>query len=94
VATWRVKTGTIPAFALGPRKTKKNLCRDGRMYDATYHCGPRSPVLQVYDFVCGKLVWFTGGGDWSATKPVPTQRSINITKPRHTSMPPDCDWNP
>jgi hypothetical protein len=23
-------TGTIPAFALGPRKTKKNLCRDGR----------------------------------------------------------------
>jgi hypothetical protein len=20
--------GTIPAFALGPRKTKKNLCRD------------------------------------------------------------------
>jgi hypothetical protein len=23
-------TGTIPAFALGPRKTKRNLCRDGR----------------------------------------------------------------
>jgi hypothetical protein len=25
VATWKEKTGTIPAFALGPRKTKKNL---------------------------------------------------------------------
>jgi hypothetical protein len=23
VATWKGKTGTIPAFALGPRKTKK-----------------------------------------------------------------------
>jgi hypothetical protein len=23
VATWKRKTGTIPAFALGPRKTKK-----------------------------------------------------------------------
>jgi hypothetical protein len=33
VATWKVKTGTIPAFALGPRKTKKNLCRDGRSQD-------------------------------------------------------------
>jgi hypothetical protein len=30
VATWKGKTGTILAFALGPRKTKKNLCRDGR----------------------------------------------------------------
>jgi hypothetical protein len=30
VATWKGKTGTIPAFALGPRKTNKNLCRDGR----------------------------------------------------------------
>jgi hypothetical protein len=30
VATWKGKTGTITAFALGPRKTKKNLCRDGR----------------------------------------------------------------
>jgi hypothetical protein len=29
VATWKRKTGTIPAFALGPRKTKKNRCRDG-----------------------------------------------------------------
>jgi hypothetical protein len=26
VATWKRKMGTIPAFALGPRKTKKNLC--------------------------------------------------------------------
>jgi hypothetical protein len=26
-------TGTIPAFALGPRKTKKNLCRHGRSQD-------------------------------------------------------------
>jgi hypothetical protein len=25
VATWKEKTGTIPTFALGPRKTKKNL---------------------------------------------------------------------
>jgi hypothetical protein len=30
VATWKVKTGTIPAFAVGPRKTKKTLCRDGK----------------------------------------------------------------
>jgi hypothetical protein len=30
VATWKGKTGTIPAFALEPRKTNKNLCRDGR----------------------------------------------------------------
>jgi hypothetical protein len=28
VATWKGKTGTITAFALGPRKTKKNLCRE------------------------------------------------------------------
>jgi hypothetical protein len=27
VETWKGKTGTITAFALGPRKTKKNLCR-------------------------------------------------------------------
>jgi hypothetical protein len=27
------KTGTIPVFVLGPRKTKKNLCRDGRSQD-------------------------------------------------------------
>jgi hypothetical protein len=33
VATWKGKTGTIPAFALGPRKTKKTLCRDGRSQD-------------------------------------------------------------
>jgi hypothetical protein len=33
VATWERKTGTIPAFALGPRKTKNNLCRDGRSQD-------------------------------------------------------------
>jgi hypothetical protein len=26
-------TGTIPAFALGPRKTKKTLYRDGRSQD-------------------------------------------------------------
>jgi hypothetical protein len=31
--TGKGKTGTIPAFALGPRKTKKNLCRDGRSQD-------------------------------------------------------------
>jgi hypothetical protein len=29
------KTGTMPAFALGPRKTKKTLCRDGRSQDLT-----------------------------------------------------------
>jgi hypothetical protein len=33
VATWKRKTGTPPTFALGPRKTKKNLCRDGRSQD-------------------------------------------------------------
>jgi hypothetical protein len=33
VATWKRKTGTIPAFDLGPRKTKKNLCRGGRSQD-------------------------------------------------------------
>jgi hypothetical protein len=33
VATWKGKTGTIPEFALGPRKPKKNLCRDGRSQD-------------------------------------------------------------
>jgi hypothetical protein len=27
VVTWKGKTGTITAFALGPRKTKKNLSR-------------------------------------------------------------------
>jgi hypothetical protein len=27
------KAGTISAFALGPRKTKKYLCRDGRSQD-------------------------------------------------------------
>jgi hypothetical protein len=33
VATWKGKTGTIPAFAIGPSKTKKILCRDGRSQD-------------------------------------------------------------
>jgi hypothetical protein len=33
VATWKRKVGTIPALALGPRKSKKNLCRDGRSQD-------------------------------------------------------------
>jgi hypothetical protein len=33
VATWKRKPGTIPAFDLGPRKTKINLCRDGRSQD-------------------------------------------------------------
>jgi hypothetical protein len=33
VATWKGKTGTIQAFALGPSKTNKNLCRDGRSQD-------------------------------------------------------------
>jgi hypothetical protein len=39
-ATWEAcsgnlekKTGTIRAFALGPRETKKNLCRDGWSQD-------------------------------------------------------------
>jgi hypothetical protein len=27
------KAGTISAFALGPRETKKTLCRDGRSQD-------------------------------------------------------------
>jgi hypothetical protein len=27
VATWKGKTETIPAFTLGPRKTKKNVSR-------------------------------------------------------------------
>jgi hypothetical protein len=30
VATGKGKTGTISAFAVGPRKTKKNLRRDKR----------------------------------------------------------------
>jgi hypothetical protein len=33
VATGKGKMGTIPAFALGPRKTKKNLCGDSRSQD-------------------------------------------------------------
>jgi hypothetical protein len=33
VETWKGKTGTVSAFALGPRKTKKNLCRDFRLQD-------------------------------------------------------------
>jgi hypothetical protein len=33
VATCKIKTGTIPEFALGPRKTKKNPRRDGRSQD-------------------------------------------------------------
>jgi hypothetical protein len=33
VEIWKGKTGNIPALALGPRKTKKNLCRDGRSQD-------------------------------------------------------------
>jgi hypothetical protein len=33
VATWKGKTGTITAFALGPSKTKNNLCRGGRSQD-------------------------------------------------------------
>jgi hypothetical protein len=39
VGNWKEKTGAIPEFALGPRKTKKNLCRDGRTQDlpATDH---------------------------------------------------------
>ena len=31
------------------------------MYDATHYCGPRPPVLRVYDFVCGHLVGVLGG---------------------------------
>jgi hypothetical protein len=33
VATGKGKTGTIPAFALGHRKTKKSLCQDGWSQD-------------------------------------------------------------
>jgi hypothetical protein len=33
VATWKGKTGTIPEFALGPRKPKKTLFRDGQSQD-------------------------------------------------------------
>jgi hypothetical protein len=33
VATWKGKTRTVPAFGLGPRKTKKNLCRYDRSQD-------------------------------------------------------------
>jgi hypothetical protein len=33
VETWKGKKGIIPVFALGPRKTNKNLCRDGRSQD-------------------------------------------------------------
>jgi hypothetical protein len=33
VATWKGKMETIPEFALEPRKTKKNLCRDGRLQE-------------------------------------------------------------
>jgi hypothetical protein len=33
VATGKGKTGNIQAFAIGHRKTKKNLCRDGRSQD-------------------------------------------------------------
>jgi hypothetical protein len=25
-------------------------------YDATHQCGPRPPVLRVYDFVCGGVI--------------------------------------
>jgi hypothetical protein len=33
VATGKGITGTIRSFALGSRRTKKNLCRDGRSQD-------------------------------------------------------------
>jgi hypothetical protein len=33
VVIWKGKTGTILAFALGSRRTKKNLCRDDRSQD-------------------------------------------------------------
>jgi IS1 family transposase len=32
VATWKRKTGTIPAFVLGPRKTKKNQGINGLIF--------------------------------------------------------------
>ena len=38
-------------------------------------------------------IWLGFMDDRPVTKPVPTQRGTNITKPRHKSMPPDCDWN-
>jgi hypothetical protein len=33
VATGKGETGTIPAFAVGPRNTKQTLCRNGRSQD-------------------------------------------------------------
>jgi hypothetical protein len=42
VATWKGKTETIPAFALGPRKAKKNLCRDGKPVSRWQACIERS----------------------------------------------------
>jgi hypothetical protein len=41
-------TGTIPAFALGPRKTKKNLCRD-----SYYH------HIKLYEFMIDLCTKFT-----------------------------------
>jgi hypothetical protein len=56
VATWKGKAGTIPEFALGPRKTKKNLCQDGHqikglckrrgnLFSAGSSIAPRSCIL-------------------------------------------------
>jgi hypothetical protein len=51
---WKRKTGTIPAFALGPRKTKKNLCRDGDEYCVK---------------LCVSELGLLGKGDCAATHP-------------------------
>jgi hypothetical protein len=38
VATWKTKTGTTPAFALGSRKTKKNFKAEADILRITSHC--------------------------------------------------------
>jgi hypothetical protein len=37
--------GTISAFALGPRETKKNLCRDGRSQDLLSRLPKRREIV-------------------------------------------------
>jgi hypothetical protein len=49
-------TGTIPAFALGPRKTKKNLCRGGRSLDPKGR--PNMPCTTSSNFIAHKALGF------------------------------------
>jgi hypothetical protein len=50
VVTWKGKTETIPTFALGPRKTKKNLCQYGRSQDLRWPvAGPLMPGRKTLD---------------------------------------------